>query len=327
MARTLSRIALALTSLFLAATPLAAQDTGGRVAEEADRYAFHQDYEPAPALWKLSDEDTTIYMLGTIHALPEGFRWRSAQLNSIIAEVDGLVLETTDYAEYEGAIDLDAKFTHRVANRVPTSQRLSPEGAAQWRRLIERSGADFEAFDNLPVLSAMLSMGYGPVGSNPSSTEYGVETVLEGDFLETNRPIESIEDSGAVMYSLLRLDDDAIIADLDAKLLAWRGKSVEQFYDADYVDARGDDYWADEHRWARGEVQDHFDIGFGDGAIGRAFNAMLLDRRNTAWAQWLDERLDSPGTILLAVGSGHFEGDVSLLAKLRERGLTAERIN
>jgi uncharacterized protein YbaP (TraB family) len=35
-----------------------------------------------------------IYLLGTVHVLPEGFRWRSARIDAIAAEADELVLET-----------------------------------------------------------------------------------------------------------------------------------------------------------------------------------------------------------------------------------------
>ena len=74
-------------------------------------------------------------------------------------------------------------------------------------------------------------------------------------------------------------------------------------------------------------MADDFDLGFGDGKIGAAFREVLLNRRNRQWAAWLDERLDQPGTVLLAVGAGHFEGADSLLVWLEERGLKARRIN
>ena len=32
--------------------------------------------EPGPGLWRLEDEDTVIYLFGTIHSLPEGVDWR-----------------------------------------------------------------------------------------------------------------------------------------------------------------------------------------------------------------------------------------------------------
>lgn len=323
MAGSFTRAALAALAAFLGATPLAAQEAVG----ERDRYAFTQDYEPSPALWRLADEDTTIYLLGTIHVLPRGFRWRSEQLEQIIDEAEVLVVETSNYDIPADGVDVGGKMMDRIARRVPTSVRLSAPARENWAALIGLTGLDFETVDNMPVLLALLTMGMTGNGEDPASVAYGVETVLESEFIERERPIESIEDSGEVMYSLLRLDSDDLVEELDQRLAAWDGKTAAAFYDNSFERASGDAYWADEHAWARGIVQEEFDLGFGDGPIGRAFDEMLLDRRNTEWAEWLDERLEEPGTILVAVGSGHFEGDVSLLVKLEERGLTAERLN
>lgn len=320
MASVLARAFVAASALFLAAFPAAAQ-------EEAGEFAFTQDYDPQPAMWRLADEDTTIYLLGTVHALPEGFRWRNPRLDAIIEEADALVVETSDYDLPEDGVDVGGKLEARMLRRAATSSRLSPAAQEQWRALIDMTGMEYGFIDNMPVLMGLLTMGMSGGGADASSTLYGVETVLEDEFIRRDRPIVSIEDSGEVMYSLLRQDTDELVSDLDARLQAWQGKNVRAFFNEGYVDAAGDAYWTAEHDWARGVVADEFNFGFGEGAIGRAFDAMLLDRRNGNWAVWLDERLDSPGTILVAVGAGHFEGDVSLLAKLRERGLTATRLN
>jgi len=32
----------------------------------------------SPAMWKVADADTTIYLFGTIHLLPSDMKWRSA---------------------------------------------------------------------------------------------------------------------------------------------------------------------------------------------------------------------------------------------------------
>ena len=47
-----------------------------------------------PALWKLSDKDTTIYLFGTIHLLPKGTEWRTAAFNKAAASASDLVVET-----------------------------------------------------------------------------------------------------------------------------------------------------------------------------------------------------------------------------------------
>lgn len=292
----------------------------------ANRYAFTQDYEPSPAIWQLSDEDTTIYLIGTIHTLPRGFRWRSARLNTIIDEADVLVVESSMFAEVPDAIDLDAKLMARITSRLPTSNRLSTAANTRWRELIRLSGLEYSAIDTMPVLLGLLTLGMSGGELDTSSPIYGVETILEREFNDRGRPIVAIEDSGEVMYGLLRLDNSEILGELDAILTAWDGKSLGAFFDADYEERIGDAYWEAEHNWARGVVADDFDIGLGDGAIGRAFDFNLLDRRNAAWAVWLEERLEEPGTVLLAVGAGHFEGDASVLEMLEARGLIAERI-
>lgn len=315
----LPRALLAALAFFLPASALA--------QEAADRFAFTQDYEPAPAVWELSDEDTTIYMLGTIHLLPEGFRWRNPQLDAIIDEADVLVVETSDEDSVDALDPFGPKMAHVMENRTPTSRQLSPGSRSRWRELIALTGMPFEYVDSIPVMVALLGFGQSGQAGDPSSYEYGVETVLQREFTESGRPIESIEDFGHVMYGLFRVDDAEVVGELDQQLRQWGGKSVDGLYDSTLDDLSGDEYWAMEHAWAQGQVEEDFDLGFGNGKIGETFREILLDRRNSHWAAWLDDRLDRPGTVLVAVGAGHFEGPDSVLVKLAARGLTVERVN
>ncbi|WP_340587666.1 TraB/GumN family protein [Erythrobacter alti] len=312
-----------------ACTLLAVPASGSAQSQPAEpnRFAFTQDYEPSPAIWILSDEDTTIYMLGTIHSLPRGFEWRNERIDAIIEEAEELVVESSAYANVPDPVDVDTKLAARIASRLPTSSRLSEAGSVRWRQLIRSTGLDFDTVDTMPVLVALMTLGMSGGEYDTSSPVYGVESVLEQEFLERERPIVSIEDWGEVMYSLLRLDGSEILGELDSSLVAWDGKTASAFFDPEHVARSGNAYWEAEHNWARGIVADNFDIGLGSGAIGRAFNFNLLDRRNAAWAIWLEERLEQPGTVLLAVGAGHFEGDNTVLDMLEARGLVAQRLN
>ena len=47
-----------------------------------------------PALWKVADHDTTIYLFGTIHLLPKDTKWRSSAFDTAAAGADTLVVET-----------------------------------------------------------------------------------------------------------------------------------------------------------------------------------------------------------------------------------------
>lgn len=317
MRQILSAFAFAILALPLAAM---AQDSAPSLPA-----GLVQDYEPAPAVWRLADDDTTIYLLGTVHLLPEGFRWRNPQIDGIIAEADALVVESSD-ADADASIGaLDGKFLRLLESRRPTSAQLAPAARTKWRSLIEQQGLYFDEIDRLPLMVALMGFGMGGQVSTMSSYEHGVETVLEAEFSANGRPISSIEDTGRVMMSLYRLDDNLLLPDLERDLIRWDGRSANLFLGMgeDAGEAGG---WELEHAWARGELQDEIDLGMQDGKAGMAFHRALLTNRNRRWATWLDERLDMPGTILVAVGAAHFEGPDSVLVMLRDHGLEAERL-
>src|SRR3982751_3996465 len=47
-----------------------------------------------PALWEVSDADTTIYLFGTIHLLPTNYQWRTPTFNQALASWNELVVES-----------------------------------------------------------------------------------------------------------------------------------------------------------------------------------------------------------------------------------------
>ena len=46
-----------------------------------------------PALWTLSDEDTTLHIFGTVHLLRPGLDWRSDALDAALTDADTIVFE------------------------------------------------------------------------------------------------------------------------------------------------------------------------------------------------------------------------------------------
>ena len=54
---------------------------------------------------------------------------------------------------------------------------------------------------------------------------------------------------------------------------------------------------------------------------------MLIADRNARWGQWIVNRLDQPGTVFVAVGSGHLAGKDSVQQWLSARGVSTARIS
>lgn len=292
-----------------------------------------QDYEPSPAIWKLADEDTTIYLFGTIHTLPRGFRWRSEKLKQVLEEADELVLETADNAltEEEDAF-LRLQFL-RGDDQPAISELLSEENAAKWLKLLDMLGPEGQALDRMNPLFGLL--GVGVIGDDllGSKHMFGVESYLEPWFESDGKQIGSIEHPAAIVAALLAIEDDIVIPEIEKGLAGWDGASLQSLYGAE---ANGDDktaerresLWDMEHSWAKGEplLADDENI-FPEGPLGDAIHRILIVDRNAAWTQWLIARLDEPGTVLVAVGASHFYGEDSVLQMLAERGYEPPRVD
>src|SRR6478752_3670925 len=87
-----------------------------------------------PAMWKLSDPDTTIYLFVTVHILPEKVEWRTEKFDQAVTNAKELVLEINDQADKAavGALYKRLAFTSGlppVLERVPADKRAALEAA------------------------------------------------------------------------------------------------------------------------------------------------------------------------------------------------------
>jgi uncharacterized protein YbaP (TraB family) len=57
-----------------------------------------------------------------------------------------------------------------------------------------------------------------------------------------------------------------------------------------------------------------------------ALYELLLSGRNRTWAEWIENRLKSPGTVFLAVGAGHLAGKDSVQDLLAKDGIKSSRV-
>jgi uncharacterized protein YbaP (TraB family) len=258
-----------------------------------------QDYVPRPAIWRISDHDTTIWLFGTVHVLPPGFRWRSPALEAVVAQAGTLLVESVDDP---GARPLSDPRLPPLSTRVNASHRaklaafvatLPPEAARQ--------------LDTLPTWIAAVAISVARdirAGEVPGP---GADDWLEREFRRRGRPVVAIEDGAKVAAAANAIPDAEARAMLDAAL------------DAPAVDREA--ARAPLHAWARGEVGAKLAVSLDSRTLGTA----LLDDRNAAWARTLKARLAVPGTMLFAAGAGHFVGPNSLIARLQALGVRVER--
>ena len=270
---------------------------------------------PRPAIWLLADEDTRIYLFGTIHVLPPGLKWRSPAFDNIVAQADELVMEVAeDPAETELAAVASSVM---IGKPVPILWRVSPDRREALREMIESVDLSVDVFDGMQTWAAAMTIAVAAIakayagedGSIESLT--GVEDALRTDFTQAGRPISGVETGTQQLGFLSGLP------------LSSQREMLESMVDA-YLAGDPDITAPNENGWLNGDVDS---IAAEMAELQPEVYEVLITRRNTAWTGWLLDRLERPGTVLFAVGAGHLAGRDSVQSMLAARGVQVTRLD
>jgi uncharacterized protein YbaP (TraB family) len=259
-------------------------------------------------MWLVEDDDTHIYLLGTMHALPRGTEWDAGKVAGAIDAADELVMELSP-AELAAAGGVFQKLAPRTAP-LAIEARLSGQALIRYRAL-EASGRAFngEMFDDWAVMVLMGQRVAEKAGLSPAD---GVETGLTEAFEAAGKPVGGLETAKGQLMLFETLDP--------ATQRALLTRAAEGSDDA--VKEVG----ALTAAWGRGDVAALDKVINEDvDAVPAARKAIITDR-NRRWSAWVEKRMEQPGTVLMAVGAGHLVGTDGVPAMLEAEGLKVRRV-
>lgn len=265
--------------------------------------------EARPALWRVSDGDTTIWLLGTIHVLPDNVHWQTPAIRAAIDQADALLTELPD----------DPAGTSAVFHRLGTGSglprvaaRLAPGRGDALAKALAAANLDAGSVDGLKSWAAAFAIAGATNSASGATRENGVEAALDADFAARHRPSSGLETAAAQFVTFDSLPETAQRVLLERAIDSAAGGSA--------------DYRATLAAWASGDekrIAATIDPAF---RAAPEIAAQVVKARNLAWAGKIAARMAKPGRILVAVGVGHLVGADSLPAMLRARGLTVERV-
>ncbi|MDO7842549.1 TraB/GumN family protein [Sphingomonas immobilis] len=289
------------TAAFLvAATPACAQP--------APAPAAFKDVDPA--LWVVKDADTTIYLFGTIHALKPGLSWFDEAVKTAFDSSDSLVLEIPMPSPEEAqkvmlplAIDATGP---TLTDKIPADKR------AAYAAGLAKLGVPATAFDRYQPWFAAAQLGQLSLAKAGFGREEGVEKQLDAAAQAAHKPVSGLETLGQQLGYFHDLPQDAQIAFLLS--------GVEDIDKFDGEINKMVDLWSAGNPDGLGKLMNE------DLTKQPVLKKALLTDRNARWAEWIEKRMDQPGTIFIAVGAGHLAGSESVQALLAKHGLKVTRI-
>lgn len=265
----------------------------------------------APAIWKVSDGNSSVWLFGSIHMLPDGMEWRTEIFDNLLDDADRIYFETDLGMEAQTRIlaltmergfardgvllnhRIDAKLMSKVRSAaatyavpVPTLLAMQPWMAA-----------------STISVAALTAAGYDPTK--------GVETTLVNEipverqgFLETaEQQIEAIaggsEADQIQMLVATLAETDGLAEMVDNMVAGWLDGTPDVVADIFLADL---------------------------GAYGEAFVDRLITQRNENWVEQIVAMLEADEEAFLVVGAGHLVGPDSVVTLLENKGFSNERV-
>jgi hypothetical protein len=265
---------------------------------------------PGPALWRVADSDTTVYLFGTFHALKPDVSWFDGVVREAYEAADEVALEATDVQDAERMQSLVMQYAIDPEGRTLSSV-VGPQTADALKEALPQIGLSLpmvEPMEPWMVVTTIASLQMISLGFDPA---LGVDVTLQNKAQEQSKTLIGIEGAEAQLKLLDGLPEETQVRWLQVGLRDWHQTDelletlLAQWFDGD-VEAFADDMFA-----SMAEVPELADV--------------LLRDRNKDFANWIVERMDEPGTVFFAVGAGHLAGTDSVQDLLQRQGLIVER--
>jgi uncharacterized protein YbaP (TraB family) len=277
---------------------------------------------PVPLLWKVSDKDSSLYLLGSFHMLQPGDYPLSKDVEAAFADSGDMVFEIPPDEMASPALAMKMA---QAALRGDGKQLDAALPAATAKRLDAWVAKNSDALQKAGIPGQMLQM-FEPwfvgltvsvveMGKQGLDPKLGLDLHFSGTAQAANKPTSGLETGDEQIAFLDRMGEAEQVQFLDETLQeAAEGSGEVQRLHAAWRAGDADTLW----NGMAVEMRDEYP------ALYKRINVA----RNDAWVPKLEKRLrDShDANTLVVVGSLHLLGGDGVVEKLRAKGYRVERI-
>lgn len=275
---------------------------------------------PVPLLWKVSDADSAVYLLGSFHLLRPDDYPLSTDVNRAFAEADKVVFELPPEEMNSPQLGLQMMKAAVRTDGTQLDSELPPATAGRLKAWQAANSAALQAAGLTPERMQMFEPWFvGLMVSLTEMTRQGLDPKLGLDqhFISAaahaGKPTDGFE-TGAQQIALLdgmsrveqlQFIDEALSQATDGELeklhAEWRNGNADAIWNDMGIDMRD--------RYPR--LYQHINV-----------------ERNDAWLPKIEQMLANPGTdeTLIVVGALHLLGSDGVVEKMRARGFMVERV-
>lgn len=264
---------------------------------------------PNPLLYEIASADGEVegWMFGTIHALPDGTRWRTPALARVVSNADLLVVEIAALDDREALAETFAALG-TTPGQPALDRRLPADLRAPLADLLDRGDMDADAFAATESWAAALMLAQIDAVGDPAN---GVDRALIREFPAAKvRELEGAGAQLAIFDALPEGEQRTLLAAVVREAGAAKTRAAEL-----------------REAWRTGDeakLEAANTTGF---LTDPELREALLVARNRRWDRAIAAMLPEAPRPLVAVGTAHLVGPEGLAAMLRARGYRIRRIS
>lgn len=308
-----SLLPILLSAAFLTAAcsaPPAGQTANESVSERVQKARARNE---GPAIWVAKDFDTTLYLFGTVHLLPEGLDWQREDMRQVFNEAGTVFFEVDTGAH--GRIEAEVLTASLGLRR--DDIRLSDLLDNYQLNLLEAAAHNGKlAVATLDTMQPWLAAEYLTFAATQNaglSAEFSADVALRSRAKRAQKNIVYLESLETQIRASADLPEHIQLDILTETMEQFNTLGAEATQIADQWSVGGTDYLTNKL------------IRPMKARAPEVFNSLLRDR-NLAWSQTLSRFIEEDsGTGVVVVGTAHLLGEDSLVHELREQGFEVKR--
>ena len=268
-----------------------------------------------PLLWKVSDADNSVYLLGSFHLLKRDDYPMPVEIDRAFDDAESLLFEI-DPREMTAPETVATMQKYMAYEEGKSLSKVLPKATLErLGTLVSASGGSVQALEQSEPWAVSLGLVLGVSQAMGLQADLGLDRHLMERAAKAGKPAGGLETVDAQMQAM------------DAVPYAEQAQGLDEFL----VDPKkAVQELQDMHAWWRSGDVERLDTGMrADMAAKSPQSYKLLDvDRNNAWLPQIEKRLtgSTSDDTLVVVGALHLLGSDGLVEKLKAKGYKVERV-